>query len=144
MTGGYVDSRKSRLDTMEKLKMLEPHLEELKKRAQALSKECIEKENLLSDLRMNLFNNEQQRNTLQREHNNITAEKRELFELNNRLRRNMENKDRELIDHNHSLHELEARRNEMQAQLGTPLTTTSSSQEARELTEIEVCFFNLF
>uniref|UniRef100_A0AC35F533 Structural maintenance of chromosomes protein n=1 Tax=Panagrolaimus sp. PS1159 TaxID=55785 RepID=A0AC35F533_9BILA len=140
MTGGYVDSRKSRLDTMEKLKMLEPHLEELKKRAQALSKECIEKENLLADLRMNLLNNEQQRNTLQREHNNITAEKRELFELNNRLRRNMENKDRELIDHNHSLHELEARRNEMQAQIGTPLTTTSSSQEARKLTEIEALF----
>uniref|UniRef100_A0AC34GRK7 Structural maintenance of chromosomes protein 3 n=1 Tax=Panagrolaimus sp. ES5 TaxID=591445 RepID=A0AC34GRK7_9BILA len=140
MTGGYVDSRKSRLDTMKNLKRFEPALEELKKRSQLLSKECIERENELSDLRMKLFNNEQERTFLQREHNNITAEKRELFELNNRLRRNMETKDREFIEHNHSLHELETRRNEMQAQIGTPLTTTSSSQEATELIQIEALF----
>uniref|UniRef100_A0A914ZCR3 SMC hinge domain-containing protein n=1 Tax=Panagrolaimus superbus TaxID=310955 RepID=A0A914ZCR3_9BILA len=140
MTGGYVDSRKSRLDTMKNIKRFEPALEELKKRSQVLSKESIERENELSDLRMKLFNNEQERVSLQREHNNITAEKRELFELNNRLRRNMETKDREFIDHNHSLHELEARRNEMQAQIGTPLTTTSSSQEATELIQIEALF----
>uniref|UniRef100_A0A914Z823 Structural maintenance of chromosomes protein 3 n=1 Tax=Panagrolaimus superbus TaxID=310955 RepID=A0A914Z823_9BILA len=140
MTGGYVDSRKSRLDTMKNLQRFEPTLVELKKRSQVLSKECIEKENELSDLRMKLFNNKQERESLQREHNNITEEKRELFELNNRFRRNMETKDREFIEHNHSLHELETRRNEMQAQIGTPLTKRSDSQEAKELIEVEALF----
>lgn len=92
MTGGYVDSRKSRLDTMKNLKHLEPTVEDLKEQAQTLSRECVDKENELADLRTKLFNNEQERETLQRQHSNITQEKRELFELNNRLRRNMENK----------------------------------------------------
>uniref|UniRef100_A0A914QKZ2 Uncharacterized protein n=1 Tax=Panagrolaimus davidi TaxID=227884 RepID=A0A914QKZ2_9BILA len=93
-------------------KKVEFYKKSLIKLFQALSKENIEKENQLSDLRRSLFNNEKQRNPFQREHNNITAKKRELFELNDSFRRNMENKDRELSGHNYSLHEFEARRYE--------------------------------
>ena len=92
MTGGFVDTRKSRLDVIKNLTTLEPTLRDLKSQSEELAKECATCESKLSGLRNKVFNNEQERKSLQLSHNDITTEKRELFELNNRWQRNTGNR----------------------------------------------------
>uniref|UniRef100_A0A7E4ZS38 Structural maintenance of chromosomes protein n=1 Tax=Panagrellus redivivus TaxID=6233 RepID=A0A7E4ZS38_PANRE len=137
MTGGYVDARKSRLETVSNLASLEPEINNLKEQLRQTTTACIECENKLASARLSLTSNEQERNTLQRLHEEISSEKRELCELYNRLHMNVEKADAEIVILRRKLRESIAHRDQLQSQLGAPLSSQLSGDESQELEQLD-------
>lgn len=92
MSGGYIDSHKSKLEAIKGIMSLDNIIQGIRQEVTDKARECVELEKLLTDARSKLSVNEQERVELQRSHELINKEKRELFELNNRLSINMEDK----------------------------------------------------
>ncbi|KAE9553152.1 hypothetical protein FO519_003631 [Halicephalobus sp. NKZ332] len=135
MTGGYVDIRKSRLDIMLNLSKLEPQISELKEQLENLNRELNDYELKIKDLKHALAKNDQERERIQMEHDQISTEKRELAELRNRVALNIESGAEDLLALKTKNREMVAYCEELKSQFGTPLTNEAIREEIQKANE---------
>lgn len=90
MTGGYVDSRRSRLETMMNISALEKKIDSLKKDYDRLTQEYVDCEHEVEKVKFALSKNDQERESIQRIHDQISLEKRGLTDLRNRINLNID------------------------------------------------------
>uniref|UniRef100_A0A0N5B2I2 Structural maintenance of chromosomes protein n=1 Tax=Strongyloides papillosus TaxID=174720 RepID=A0A0N5B2I2_STREA len=137
LTGGYREMKRSKLELNNVLRQLNGNETEMKKRSDEISRRANEASIATAQASQALENITDEIKRLRREHHLCNEELSHKTEALNRMGMNIEPQRQHLQTHKNKIREIEAKKEILQNQIGTPLHSTLTDEEQAMLEHLE-------
>uniref|UniRef100_A0A1I7XRV0 SMC_N domain-containing protein n=1 Tax=Heterorhabditis bacteriophora TaxID=37862 RepID=A0A1I7XRV0_HETBA len=137
LTGGYIDTKRSKLEMHNNIRNLEEQRDQLQKSLEEVQRKANEKMNAVERIRMDIFKVENDMRMYKEIHRNLTEKKRYTSEQLHNMGRNREPKKAQLLTLKNRLREMKAKKDNCESEIGSDLLSQLSKNEQEECERLQ-------